>query len=337
MSSSAAALARGKSGISAAKFEASKGLGAKPKRSASATGSRGKTEKKVYSLPGQKFDPPEEREPLRIFYESLSKQIPSSEMAEFWYAQIFTPFSVCLTNCSDQLYYPSTSSTKMYNRLMEHGLLSPERAKKAYEKKQKRQQQIRSGTPIKPSVKKDKPESSKKPSSYNSSDSKAKKRVDYSDDDDDFISLSITSEMLTPRLNAATQMPVASPRRQPMSSSAHSGGAQSPSSSPTLSLCCGDDVGDGSERLSCCGGCWLRHPDPRAERGRSKCCRRPRTPPLLRLGEVVTVAPRARAPTLAAAAVALAAAAAASRTPSPSPPRHALAAMERDEPLQQMN
>lgn len=112
-----------------------------------------------------------------------------------------------------------------------------------------------------------------------------------------------------------------------MSSSAHSGGAQSPSSSPTLSLCCGDDVGDGSERLSCCGGCWLRRPDPRAERGRSRCCRRPRTPPLLRLGEAVTVAPRARAPTLAAAAVALAAAAAASRTPSPSPPRHALAAM----------
>jgi hypothetical protein len=25
-----------------------------------------------------------QREPLRIFYESLSKQIPSSEMAEFW-------------------------------------------------------------------------------------------------------------------------------------------------------------------------------------------------------------------------------------------------------------
>ncbi|CAH2080548.1 unnamed protein product, partial [Thlaspi arvense] len=41
-------------------------------------------EKKVYSLPGQKYDVPEEREPLRIFYESLSKQIPSSEMAEFW-------------------------------------------------------------------------------------------------------------------------------------------------------------------------------------------------------------------------------------------------------------
>jgi hypothetical protein len=25
-----------------------------------------------------------QREPLRIFYESLSKQIPGSEMAEFW-------------------------------------------------------------------------------------------------------------------------------------------------------------------------------------------------------------------------------------------------------------
>ncbi|CAK9184877.1 unnamed protein product [Ilex paraguariensis] len=41
-------------------------------------------EKKVFSLPGQKYDHPEEREPLRIFYESLSEQIPSSEMAEFW-------------------------------------------------------------------------------------------------------------------------------------------------------------------------------------------------------------------------------------------------------------
>ncbi|KAF0927868.1 hypothetical protein E2562_036791 [Oryza meyeriana var. granulata] len=92
MSSSSAALARGKSAISGstAKFEAAKGSsskGAKPKR----TATRGKTEKKVYSLPGQKFDPPEEREPLRIFYESLSKQIPSSEMAEFWYAKMLPP------------------------------------------------------------------------------------------------------------------------------------------------------------------------------------------------------------------------------------------------------
>ncbi|XP_038981400.1 uncharacterized protein LOC103699949 isoform X2 [Phoenix dactylifera] len=111
-----------------------------------------RAQKKVYSLAGQKYDPPEEREPLRIFYESLSKQIPSSEMAEFW--------------------------------MMEHGLLSPERAKKAYERKQKRQQQLRMGTPIK-STKQERPESSKKPQVSKNGDVKAKKRVNY--DDDDFI------------------------------------------------------------------------------------------------------------------------------------------------------
>uniref|UniRef100_A0A453A5N5 Uncharacterized protein n=1 Tax=Aegilops tauschii subsp. strangulata TaxID=200361 RepID=A0A453A5N5_AEGTS len=113
-----------------------------------------------------------QREPLRIFYESLSKQIPSSDMAEFW--------------------------------LMEHGLLSPERAKKAYDRKLKRQQQIKSGTPIKSSnsntVSKhnnNKPaETWKKPAPVVSSSStarhntdhtaaKAKRRVEYSSDDDD--------------------------------------------------------------------------------------------------------------------------------------------------------
>ncbi|KAF6164487.1 hypothetical protein GIB67_025313 [Kingdonia uniflora] len=42
-----------------------------------------KSQKKVFTLPGQRYDPPEEREPLRIFYESLSEQLPSSQMAEF--------------------------------------------------------------------------------------------------------------------------------------------------------------------------------------------------------------------------------------------------------------
>ncbi|CAD5165568.1 uncharacterized protein LOC135644930 [Musa acuminata AAA Group] len=113
---------------------------------------KGRAAKKVYSLPGQKYDPPEEREPLRIFYESLSGQIPSSEMAEIW--------------------------------MMEHGLLSPERAKKAYERKQRRQQQQRLGTPIK-SNKQERPESSKKPQVSKNGDVKAKKRVNHSDDDDD--------------------------------------------------------------------------------------------------------------------------------------------------------
>ncbi|KAG8375589.1 hypothetical protein BUALT_Bualt10G0116200 [Buddleja alternifolia] len=149
-------------------------------------------EKKVYSLAGQKYDVPEEREPLRIFYESLSKQIPSSEMAEFW--------------------------------MMEHGLLSPERAKRAFEKKQRKQKQLRTGTPIKsppiksptpstsskplsikppiksPPIKSpppstsskpvsNKPESSKRPQQVpKNGEAKAKKRVmDDSDDDDDFV------------------------------------------------------------------------------------------------------------------------------------------------------
>lgn len=136
----------------------------KAKTTATSTSSSSKTvtktrEKKVFSLPGQKYDTPEEREPLRIFYESLSKQIPSSEMAEFW--------------------------------LMEHGLLSPDRAKKAFEKKQKKQKQLRLGTPIKspPPAIASKPESSKKQQQVlKNGEVKAKKRImDESDDDDDFV------------------------------------------------------------------------------------------------------------------------------------------------------
>ncbi|XVF89180.1 hypothetical protein PTKIN_Ptkin19aG0109200 [Pterospermum kingtungense] len=115
-------------------------------------------EKKVYTLPGQKHDPPEEREPLRIFYESLSKQIPKSEMAEFW--------------------------------MMEHGLLSPEKARKAYEKKQRRQKQLWTSTPIKSSKPSSKPESSQRQQlASKNGDVKAKKRINnYSDgDDDEFI------------------------------------------------------------------------------------------------------------------------------------------------------
>lgn len=115
-------------------------------------------EKKVYTLAGQKHDPPEEREPLRIFYESLWKQIPTSEMAEFW--------------------------------MMEHGLLSPERARRAHEKKQRKQKQLRLGTPVKsppPYKPASKPgSSSQKPQPVSKNgDVKAKKRVSYDSDDDD--------------------------------------------------------------------------------------------------------------------------------------------------------
>lgn len=112
-------------------------------------------ERKVYSLPGQKHDPPEEKEPLRIFYESLSKQIPTSEMAEFW--------------------------------LMEHGLLSPQKAKKAFEKKQRKQKELRTGTPIKSSSKPPtKTGTSQKPQpKSNNGDIKAKRKMDSDTDSDD--------------------------------------------------------------------------------------------------------------------------------------------------------
>ncbi|XP_026448876.1 uncharacterized protein LOC113349165 [Papaver somniferum] len=127
------------------------------------SGVRKRSAKKVFTLAGQKYDPPEEREPLRIFYESLSKQIPSSEMAEFW--------------------------------MMEHGLLSPERAKKAYARKQKRQQQIRNGIPIKPQkpalIKApkpaDRPESSQKQQTQPSKNGDVKMKKRTADDDDDFL------------------------------------------------------------------------------------------------------------------------------------------------------
>lgn len=76
-----------------------------------------KKEKKVYELPGQKHDPPDERDPLRIFYESLYQQNPKSEMAQVW--------------------------------MMEHGLLAPDAAKKALERKKRNQLNQKMGSPVK--------------------------------------------------------------------------------------------------------------------------------------------------------------------------------------------
>ncbi|KAF2324693.1 hypothetical protein GH714_016316 [Hevea brasiliensis] len=59
------------------------------------------------SISKKNFD--SKRDPLRIFYETLYKQLPNSEMAQIW--------------------------------MMESGLLSKEEAKKVYEKKQKKNQQ----------------------------------------------------------------------------------------------------------------------------------------------------------------------------------------------------
>uniref|UniRef100_M8BKZ8 Uncharacterized protein n=1 Tax=Aegilops tauschii TaxID=37682 RepID=M8BKZ8_AEGTA len=162
---------------------------------------KGKAAKKVFSLTGQKFDIPEEFKHLiwEPFLQSIS----------LGWAGRGSPFGSS-TNRSPSRSHPATwpnSDTtyiKPLRRLMEHGLLSPERAKKAYDRKLKRQQQIKSGTPIKSSnsntVSKhnnNKPaETWKKPAPVVSSSStarhntdhtaaKAKRRVEYSSDDDD--------------------------------------------------------------------------------------------------------------------------------------------------------
>lgn len=71
--------------------------------------------------------------------------------------------------------------------MMEHGLLSPEKAKKAYERKQRKQKQLRTGTPIKPLKPPSKPESSQKQlQASKNGDVKVKRRI-VNDSDDDFI------------------------------------------------------------------------------------------------------------------------------------------------------
>nr|XP_019705676.1 transcriptional regulator ATRX homolog isoform X1 [Elaeis guineensis] len=118
-------------------------------------------EKKVYDLPGQKHDPPEERDPLRIFYETLYQQVPNSEMAAFW--------------------------------MMEWGLLPLEEAKKVYEKKLKKAHYQKLGSPVKTvSVKKTATISVKKKKETVSKTAvkvikKRKASDSEADDDEDFI------------------------------------------------------------------------------------------------------------------------------------------------------
>ncbi|CAM6092345.1 unnamed protein product [Calypogeia fissa] len=133
-----------------------------------------KKKKQVFTLPGQKHEAPEERDPLRIFYESLHEQLPESEMAEVW--------------------------------MMEHGLLEATDAKKALERKQRRVQNEKNGTPIKSTSSRDvssKPgnksvSGNKQSGSGNKSavangkskivaEQKGKRKREYSSDDDDFI------------------------------------------------------------------------------------------------------------------------------------------------------
>ncbi|GAU21185.1 hypothetical protein TSUD_11020 [Trifolium subterraneum] len=66
---------------------------------------------------------------------------------------------------------------------MEHGMLSPESAKKAFEKKQRK----RTGAPLKPSAI---TETSNKQKASKNGDKKAKKIIDESDEDVDLVASS---------------------------------------------------------------------------------------------------------------------------------------------------
>ncbi|KAJ8450484.1 hypothetical protein Cgig2_002169 [Carnegiea gigantea] len=111
-----------------------------------------KREKKVFSLPGQKYDPPEEIKASR--------------------AMVPAVISIIFLSSGQWL--------------MEHGMLSPERAKKAYERKQRKQKLGKMGTPIKSPPTPSKPESSNRhKAASKNGDMKTKKRM--ADDSDEEI------------------------------------------------------------------------------------------------------------------------------------------------------
>ncbi|XP_078440699.1 uncharacterized protein LOC144710733 [Wolffia australiana] len=132
--------------------------GSRMSSNAKSSGKGNKKQKNLYDLPGQKHDPPEERDPLRIFYETLYKQLPSSEMAQFW--------------------------------MMEYGLLPFELAQKIYQNKQKKNNnQIKQNSPAKSIIKNPKVASAVKSTPKTTVKRKlAAASSDDDDDDDDFIS-----------------------------------------------------------------------------------------------------------------------------------------------------
>uniref|UniRef100_A0A6V7QUH2 Uncharacterized protein n=1 Tax=Ananas comosus var. bracteatus TaxID=296719 RepID=A0A6V7QUH2_ANACO len=139
-----------------------------------------KKERKVFDLPGQKHDPPEERDPLRIFYESLYQQLPNSEMATIWTVLVEGKF-----NKETHGDWP-VNNFVFLSRMMEWGLLPVDEAKKVYANKLKNRQ-MKPGSPVKVvSVKKTATSSVKKVKVTNSKDSAKslkKRKADSSDDD----------------------------------------------------------------------------------------------------------------------------------------------------------
>ncbi|KAF9619177.1 hypothetical protein IFM89_005731 [Coptis chinensis] len=183
-----------------------------------------KRERKVFDLPGQKREPPEERDPLRIFYESLYEQIPDSDMAAFcgnvaygiqepWQLPIRSVPSPYFMMIRSEIFLflietehnedKSTDAAIDEFRMMESGLLPMNVAKKVYDKKQKKNQQkfnspIKAVTSVKRTttqsviVKKTTSSASsdkKKPESKTVSKQSKKQKVEdsQSEDDDAFV------------------------------------------------------------------------------------------------------------------------------------------------------
>ncbi|CAA6663194.1 unnamed protein product [Spirodela intermedia] len=118
-----------------------------------------KKPKNVYDFPGRGTS--RRGDPLRIFYETLYQQLPSSEMAQFW--------------------------------MMEYGLLPPEAAHKIYEKKLRKNHHSKQSSPVKVPPSEQTVDSAKKAKHVSAgktaSRTAVKRKVDdASSDDDDFIS-----------------------------------------------------------------------------------------------------------------------------------------------------
>ncbi|KAB5568140.1 hypothetical protein DKX38_001933 [Salix brachista] len=114
-----------------------------PKGSVAAEQNVKKRERKVCDFSGPKRDPLEERDPLKIFYETLFEQIPDSEMAQFWSYEKIVDYLWCLQcnhimNCVESVAFANTNTSISLVMLMESGLLPMEVARKVYDKKQKR-------------------------------------------------------------------------------------------------------------------------------------------------------------------------------------------------------
>ncbi|KAM7275918.1 hypothetical protein ACFE04_017784 [Oxalis oulophora] len=120
-------------------------------------------EKKTFTLPGQKHDVPEE---ICVWPELKHiTGVDAIECSLFQLSRFFVPSGKDRIPAGDRIPSLSAYVELMWllcAKMMEHGLLPADRAKKAYERKQAKQKNKRMGTPIKPEKPSNNPECSNK-------------------------------------------------------------------------------------------------------------------------------------------------------------------------------